>query len=53
SQAALNVYQTIRNEGSQKSLLDSMQTRNKLYEVLGYEDYEKKLDQLMEVADGQ
>ncbi|MBA3537831.1 MAG: methylisocitrate lyase [Tatlockia sp.] len=53
SQAALNVYKTIRNEGTQKGLLDTMQTRTELYEILGYNDYEKKLDQLMEVQDGQ
>jgi methylisocitrate lyase len=53
SAAALNVYKTIRNEGTQKGLLDTMQTRTDLYEILGYNDYEKKLDQLMEVQDGQ
>ena len=46
SKAALNVYNTIRRDGSQKSLVDSMQTRTELYEVLGYHDYEKKLDAL-------
>ena len=46
SKAALNVYGTIRRDGSQKSLVDSMQTRTELYEVLGYHDYEKKLDAL-------
>ncbi|MBA2656930.1 MAG: methylisocitrate lyase [Tatlockia sp.] len=53
SQAALNVYKTIKTEGTQKSLVNTMQTRNKLYEVLGYHDYEKKLDQLRENEDGQ
>ncbi|KTD20103.1 2-methylisocitrate lyase [Legionella lansingensis] len=53
SQAALTVYQTIKNMGTQRGVLDSMQTRNDLYEILGYYDYEKKLDQLMEVEDGQ
>lgn len=48
SQAALNTYQTIIQQGTQKSILDTMQTRNELYEVLGYHQYEKKLDQLME-----
>jgi len=48
SKAALNTYQTILNTGSQATLLDSMQTRNELYEVLGYHQYEQKLDQLME-----
>ena len=46
SNAALAVYRTILDEGTQKSVLDTMQTREELYEVLGYHDYEKKLDQL-------
>lgn len=53
SQAALNVYKAIRNEGTQKGVLDTMQTRTDLYQILGYNDYEKKLDQLMEAEDGQ
>ncbi len=46
SRAAEQVYASIRNEGTQKSVLDLMQTRAELYEVLGYHDYERKLDQL-------
>jgi len=44
--AALNVYRTIRGEGSQASVVDSMQTRDELYEFLGYRDYEEQLDRL-------
>ncbi len=44
--AALNTYQTIRTEGTQKFLLDQMQTREELYTVLDYHSYEKKLDEL-------
>lgn len=44
--AALQVYQTLRTEGSQQSLVDRMQTRTELYDYLGYHDYEKKLDEL-------
>ena len=44
--AALHVYKTVRTEGSQKSIIDSMQTRDELYKYLDYEKYEKKLDQL-------
>ena len=44
--AALNVYQAIRRDGSQKSVLPLMQTRAELYEHLGYHEYEQKLDQL-------
>jgi methylisocitrate lyase len=44
--AALRVYRTIREEGSQKSLIESMQTREELYGFLGYHAYEEKLDAL-------
>jgi methylisocitrate lyase len=44
--AALKVYNAIRKEGTQKSVLDSMQTRADLYEALDYLAYERKLDQL-------
>ena len=46
SQAALAVYAELRRAGTQKGLLDRMQTRAELYEVLGYHEYEKKLDEL-------
>ena len=46
SQAALNVYQAIRTEGTQKSVVATMQTRMDLYDFLGYHDYERKLDEL-------
>ncbi len=44
--AALKVYNAIRKEGTQKSVLDLMQTRADLYETLDYLSYERKLDQL-------
>jgi len=44
--AALKVYKAIRSEGTQKNVIDLMQTRNELYEFLGYLEYEKKLDRL-------
>jgi methylisocitrate lyase len=46
SLAALNVYRSIRTEGTQKSVVAAMQTRMDLYECLGYHDYERKLDEL-------
>ena len=46
SKAALAVYGAIRNEGTQASVVDLMQTRMELYDHLGYHDYEQKLDQL-------
>lgn len=44
--AALDVYQTIRAEGTQKNLIPKMQTRADLYKYLGYHAYEDKLDAL-------
>jgi len=46
SRAAENVYTAIRKDGTQKSVVDTMQTREELYAVLDYYDYENKLDQL-------
>jgi methylisocitrate lyase len=46
SAAALAVYETLRREGTQRGVLDRMQTRAELYDVLGYHDYERKLDEL-------
>ena len=46
NRAALEVYQTLRRDGTQKSLTDRMQTRDELYDVLGYHAYETKLDEL-------
>jgi methylisocitrate lyase len=46
SRAAEDVYRTLRQEGTQKGALDKMQTRMELYDVLGYHEYEEKLDQL-------
>jgi len=46
SAAALSVYETIRNDGTQQATVDSMQTRTELYDVLGYQAYEAKLDEL-------
>jgi methylisocitrate lyase len=46
SRAALAVYGALRKEGTQKSVLNMMQTRSELYEVLGYHEYEQKLDEL-------
>lgn len=47
SRAAQQVYQTILREGTQVSSIDAMQTREELYEVLGYHAYEQSLDELL------
>ncbi|MCC2624528.1 MAG: prpB [Burkholderiales bacterium] len=44
--AALKVYETIKQDGSQKNVLDIMQSRDDLYKYLDYYSYEQKLDQL-------
>ena len=46
NKAALKVYETVRKKGTQKDLVNDMQTRDELYEFLNYHSYEKKLDEL-------
>jgi methylisocitrate lyase len=48
SAAALGVYETIRKDGTQQAAVGSMQTRTELYDVLGYQAYEDKLDALFQ-----
>ena len=47
NKAAENVYEVIRREGTQKRLIDSMQTREELYDRINYHEYEKTLDELL------
>ena len=46
NKAALKVYETVRKQGTQKSLTGEMQTRDELYDFLNYHSYEEKLDEL-------
>ncbi|WPO89167.1 methylisocitrate lyase [Chryseobacterium sp. HR92] len=46
NKAAQNVYEHLRKEGTQANVLDTMQTREELYQSIGYYDYEQKLDNL-------
>ncbi len=46
NKAAENVYHSIRTEGTQKNVIDTMQTRMELYERINYHDFEQKLDAL-------
>lgn len=46
SEAAGEVYRTIRTEGTQNSAVCKMQTREELYRILGYHEFEKKIDEL-------
>jgi methylisocitrate lyase len=48
SQAALDVYRALLEHGTQRPMLDDMQTRDELYDVLGYYAYERKLDELFD-----
>ena len=46
NKAVQRVYETILREGSQRNVVETMQTRMELYEVIGYDAYERKLDAL-------
>src|SRR5262249_61877712 len=52
NKAALNFYETVRRDGTQKAAVPSMQTRAELYDFLGYHDYERKLDELFAAERG-
>jgi methylisocitrate lyase len=45
--AALKVYQAIYRDGSVKNVMDMMQTREELYDFLGYQEYEQKADRIL------
>src|SRR5687768_10614052 len=51
SAAAERAYATLRRDGTQKTLLGDMQTREQLYETLGYHEYERRLDELFRKKD--
>jgi len=53
SKAALEVYQAILRDGTQRAAIESMQTREELYEVLDYHAFERKLDELFAAAEDQ
>ncbi len=46
NKGAMSFYQAVRSEGHQRNVIDIMQTREELYDILGYHQYEQKLDQL-------
>jgi methylisocitrate lyase len=46
NKAAELTYRTLRTEGSQQSIIGTMQTRKELYDSIGYWDFERKLDEL-------
>jgi methylisocitrate lyase len=46
NKAALHFYETVRRDGTQKHIIDALQTRDELYDFLGYHAYEGKLDAL-------
>lgn len=49
SAAARDTYAAIRRDGTQRAVVDRMQSRAELYDVLGYDAYERKLDQLFQI----
>jgi len=50
SRAALDVYETLREKGSQEEVIDRMQTREELYDVIGYHEAERALDALFSAS---
>jgi methylisocitrate lyase len=50
NKAALDFYETVRREGTQKNIVDTLQTRAELYDFLGYHAYEDKLDALFDAG---
>ncbi|MFA7666218.1 MAG: methylisocitrate lyase [Burkholderiaceae bacterium] len=46
NKAAQTVYEALRRDGTQQAVVDTMQTRQELYDSIGYWDYERKLDEL-------
>jgi methylisocitrate lyase len=53
NKAALHFYETVRRDGTQKHIIDTLQTRAELYDFLGYHAYEEKLDALFAATKGQ
>jgi methylisocitrate lyase len=53
NKAALNFYETVRREGTQKNIIDTLQTRAELYDFLNYHSYEDKLDALFSSSKSQ
>jgi methylisocitrate lyase len=53
NKAALNFYETVRREGTQKNIIDTLQTRADLYDFLNYHSYEDKLDALFSSSKSQ
>jgi methylisocitrate lyase len=47
NKAAENVYTAIRRDGTQSTVIDTMQTREELYQAINYYEYEKALDQTL------
>ncbi len=48
NKAAQRVYESLRHDGTQKAVLEQMQTRQELYDAIGYWEYERKLDELFQ-----
>jgi methylisocitrate lyase len=49
NKAAVQIYQTIRQQGTQQSMIESMQNRQELYHYLNYEQYEQRLEHYLHI----
>ena len=47
NKAAQNIYEAIRRDGTQKNIIDTMQTREDLYQSINYHEYEHSLDKML------
>jgi methylisocitrate lyase len=52
SKAALGVYEAILRDGTQRAVIDQMQTREQLYDVLGYHAFEEQVDAMLSRSRG-
>jgi methylisocitrate lyase len=52
SKAALGVYEAILRDGTQRAVIDQMQTREQLYDVLGYHAFEEQVDAMVSRSRG-
>ena len=53
NKGAMSFYETVIKEGHQRNVIDIMQTREEMYDILGYHAYEQKLDELYSKGDKQ
>ena len=52
NKGAMSFYEALINDGHQRNVIDIMQTREEMYDILGYHEYEQKLDELFSKGEG-